>query len=310
VPRLRRLLVTGRFDVVHSHLPYAASFARLATRTIPRSHRPALVYTEHSLWNKAAILTRGLNRATVGLDQALVVVSPAAREALPPALRPRAQVVVHGVDRSRSAALVARRTELRRRLRAEVGVPDDTVVAVTVANFRSEKGYDVWVEAAGRLAARAVPVHLVSVGDGPLFAAVDAAVRDAGLGRTVHLLGLRSDAPALMCGADLFVLPSHQEGMPVALMEAMSLGLAVVASRIGGVPDIVSDGVEGLLVPAGRADALADALADLVAAPQRRAAMAEAALARSEAFDVEQSARAMEAVYERLCLGADAGAVR
>jgi len=99
---LRRLLVRGRFDVLHSHLPYTAALGRLVALTLPRRSRPVLVYTEHSLWNKAAVVTKAFNRATVGVDQALVVVSVAARDALPVTLRSRARVVVHGVDRTGS----------------------------------------------------------------------------------------------------------------------------------------------------------------------------------------------------------------
>jgi len=301
VARLRHLLVTGRFDVVHSHLPYAASFARLAVLSMAPGRRPALVYTEHSLWDRAAILTRALNRATVGLDRALIVVSPAAMEALPPSLRAHAQVVVHGVDRARMVALVERRGALRDRLRHEIGDPGDvSVVAVTVANVRSEKGYDVWLAAAERLAARQVPVHLVSVGTGPELPALEAVRDEAGLAGRVDFLGLRSDALELMAGADLFVLPSHQEGMPVALMEAMSLGLPVVASRIGGVPDIVDSGIEGILVPPGDAAALAGALEELAADVGRRQAMGRAASARSAEFDVARSARTIESVYRRV----------
>jgi glycosyltransferase involved in cell wall biosynthesis len=303
VARLRRLLHAGGYDVVHSHLPYAASFARLAVLSLPPGRRPALVYTEHSLWNKAAVLTRALNRATVGLDRALIVVSPAARDALPPSLRAQAQVVVHGVDRTRMAELVERRPALAARLRHEGGVCDDapdTVVAITVANVRAEKGYAVWLEAARRLASRHVPVSLVSVGAGPELPELEAARDQAGLAGRVTFLGQRSDALELMTGADLFVLPSTQEGMPVALMEAMSLGVPVVASDIGGVPDIVDPGVEGVLVSPGDPAALADAIEELAAAPDRRRTMGAAARARSSQFDVSRSARTVEATYRRV----------
>ena len=100
---LRRLLAERRYDVVHAHLPYTAAFGRLVALTLPGGRRPALVYTEHSLWNKAAVLTKALNRSTVGLDRGLIVVSDTARDALPRVLRSRARVVVHGIDRARFA---------------------------------------------------------------------------------------------------------------------------------------------------------------------------------------------------------------
>jgi L-malate glycosyltransferase len=297
---LRRLLVGGRFDVLHAHLPYTAAFGRLVDLTVPRALRPAVVYTEHSLWNKAAVLTKALNRSTVGVDRALIVVSVAARDALPRSLRARARVVVHGVDRTRFVALRARRAELRREVREELGVPDDEVLALTVANLRSEKGYDVLLEAARLSAAAGTPVRFVSVGRGPLEAELAAMVQDMGLEGRVTLLGTRTDTARLMTGADIFVLPSHQEGLPVALMEAMSAGLPVVATIVGGVPDVVTDDVEGLLVPPHRPDLLAEAVARVARDGALRSRLADASLARSDGFDVRVAARTIEAVYDEL----------
>lgn len=300
VPRLRRLLEREDFDVLHAHLPYSAAFGRVAARTLPKRRRPALVYTEHSLWDRTAVLTRALNRATIGLDDALFVVSSSARDALPRALRGRAEVLVHGIVRSRSAALVARRDEVRAAVRGELGVGPDELLVLTVANLRLEKGYDVWLGAAADLRARRVPVRFVSVGWGPLEDNLAAARDAAGLAGWAIFLGRRDDALALMAGADVFVLPSHHEGMPVALMEAMSVGIPVVASDVGGVPDIVTPGVEGLLVDPGRPDLLANAVAELAGDAPLRARLGAGALARSAAFDVSGAARTVEATYRRL----------
>ena len=109
VARLRALLIAGRFDVVHFHLPYTASLGRLGIATLPRSERPAIVYTEHSAWDKMAVLVKALNRTTIGMDQSLIVVSEAAHQALPAVLRTCARVIVHGIDLSCSHELTAER---------------------------------------------------------------------------------------------------------------------------------------------------------------------------------------------------------
>jgi glycosyltransferase involved in cell wall biosynthesis len=204
---------------------------------------------------------------------------------------------VHGVDRSRFAPLLERRPELRRALRGELGITDDEVVALTVANLRSEKGYDVLLEAARLSVAAGAPVRFLSVGRGPLEAELAAAADVGGLAGHLRFLGTRTDTPRLMAGADLFVLPSHQEGLPVALMEAMSAGLPVVATTVGGVPDVITDGVDGLLVPPGRADLLAQAVERVVRNPALRARLAAASLERSALFDVRAAARAIESLY-------------
>jgi len=297
---LRRLLVAGDYDILHSHLPYTAAFGRLVAATLPRRRRPVLVYTEHSLWNKAAVLTKALNRATVGADKALIVVSAAARDALPGALRRRARVIVHGVDAAPYAALRAQIDVVRKAVRAEIGVPDGDVLALTVANVRSEKGYDVLLAAARQAAAAGDPVTFVAVGRGPLEAELVAASTEPAMDGRFHFLGRRTDTAHLMLGADLFVLPSHQEGLPVALMEAMTAGLPVVATTVGGVPDVVTDEVEGLLVAPGRPDLLAAAVGRMARDPALRARLAAASRARSAIFDVASAAGAIEAVYDEL----------
>jgi glycosyltransferase involved in cell wall biosynthesis len=204
------------------------------------------------------------------------------------------------VNRGRFSELHDQRAALRRSVRGELGVADDEVLALTVANLRSEKGYDVLLEAARLTRHAGTPVRFVSVGRGPLEADLAAEAEASGLGAQFQFLGTRTDTARLMAGADVFVLPSHQEGLPVALMEAMSAGLPVVATIVGGVPDVVTDGVEGLLVPPGRPDLLAEALGKVAHDPERRAEMARASLARSELFDVRSAARAIESVYDEL----------
>lgn len=297
---LRRLVTERRYDLVHSHLPYVAAMARVVALSIPAARRPVLVYTEHSLWNRAAVLTRVLNRATVGMDSGLFVVSPAARRALPRSLRQGARVVVHGVDLVQSEAESHDRASTRPSVRHELGLAEDEVLALTVANLRSEKGLDVLVDAARLVREAGAPVRFAVAGSGPLQEDLQAAVVEAGIEDRFTLLGQRLDTLRLMVGSDLFVLPSRQEGMPVALMEAMSVGLPVVATEVGGVPDVVTDGREGLLVEVGTPRAMADAIGRLASDAALRARMGMAGRTRSRAFDIASAARQIEDRYAEL----------
>jgi glycosyltransferase involved in cell wall biosynthesis len=301
--RLRRLLYAGRFDIVHAHLPYSAGFGRIVARTLPRRVRPKLVYTEHSLWNLAAVLTKALNRATIHLDSALFVVSAASLDALPRPLQSHARVVVHGVDRERTSRVLENHETIRAEVREELGAEENELLALTVANLRSEKGYDVLLEAARLIVADGAPLRFVSVGTGELADTLREARDASGLRGHLEFLGRRPDTLRLMAGSDVLVLPSHQEGMPVALMEAMSLGLAVVVTDVGGIPDIVCDGVDGLVVPPGRPDLLAGALLRLAADSELRRRLGTAAQLRSERFDIASAARSIESVYEELVNG-------
>ena len=114
------------------------------------------------------------------------------------------------------------------------------------------------------------------------------------------MLGYQPDPLRVLAGCDLFTLSSLAEGYPVALMEALALGLPVVATRVGGIADAVRTGTEGLMVPPSRPDLLGDALVALARDGPRRAAMAAAAATRSRLFDIRRAAERIEAIYERV----------
>jgi glycosyltransferase involved in cell wall biosynthesis len=296
----RDLLIEGDFDIVHFHLPYTAALGRLVVASIPRRRRPVTLYTEHSLWNRTSVLVKLLNRASVGRDGALIAVSQAAYEALPASLQPRARVVVHGVDTSATHEVLERRDEIRQSVRAELEVPPDDLLVVTVANLRSEKGYDVLLDTAHLVGVRGLPVRFAAAGDGSLKEELDACHRALGLGERFRFLGRRHDALDLLAAADIVVLPSHWEGLPVVLMEATGVGATIVATSVGGVPQVVQDGVNGLLVPPGRPDALADAIERLVHDPGLRRRLGSQAALGSTAFDIRRASREIEGVYRQL----------
>ncbi len=141
--RLRALLLRGNFDVVHSHLPYATVFGRMVALTVPRRQRPALISTEHTPWNWLALTWKVLYRPTIGLDDRVLTVSEATRRTLPRSLQDRVQVVVHGIDPAPVRAEMQQRQALRRDVRAEFGLQDGELLALTVANLRPSKAYDV-----------------------------------------------------------------------------------------------------------------------------------------------------------------------
>ncbi len=297
---LRRLLTRGHFDIVHFHLPYAAALGQLVVASLPRSARPAIVYTEHSLWDRARLANRALLRASMSKGERLVAVSQASYDALPAALRGRATIVVHGVDLSRSDSLLARRAELQERVRSELGVSDEELLFITVANLRPEKGYDVLLTAARSIADNGLPIRFAAVGRGPLSASLRARHEELALGDRFQFLGQRDDVLELLAGADAFVLASLHEGLPVALMEATSVGMPIVASSVGGVPQVLEDGVDALLVPPGDPGSLADAMKRLASDPELRARLGRRAKLRSSTFDIAEASRVVGDIYLRV----------
>jgi len=294
--RLRRFLRDERFDLVHVQSPYAGGIARLVAWSLPRSERPALVATEHNGWSTFALPTRVVNGATLPLSDAVIAVSEHVERSLWRPYRARAETIVHGVAIDAVRASLAERDATR----AELGVPPDGILAGTVANYTEQKDWPNLLRAARRLADDGVPVRFCAVGQGPLEAEVQALHRELDLAGVVTLTGFRPDAVRLMAACDLFVLASRFEGLPVALMEALALGLPIVATAVGGVPEAVTDGVEAVLVPPSRPDLLAGAVAELVADPARRARLAAAAGARASAFDITRAVRRIEAIYDEV----------
>lgn len=295
---LRRLLVSGHYDVVHFHLPYAAALGQLVVVSLPRAARPGVVYTEHTgSWDRARFANRVLLRASMGRGERLVTVSQASYDTLPAPLQQRATVVVHGVDLTQSDSLIARRAELRALVRSELAVEDDELLFLTVANLRPEKSYDVLLEAAKVIADQDLPIRIAAVGRGPLRDALRARHMELGLKDRFRFLGQRDDVLQLMAGADAFVLASRHEGIPVALMEASSVGLPIVASRVGGIPQILEDEVDALLVPPGEPALLAQAMKRLASDVELRSRLGRRAKLRSSIFDIAEANRAVGDIY-------------
>lgn len=291
---LRSVVREHRIDVVHAHSPQPASMARPALRL--GRHRPRLVYTEHNTWDCYGRATRLANLATYPLDDAQFAVSAAAAASPPARLGARVEVLTHGIDLE---DVGAHRVN-RERVRDELGVAATTAVIITVANLRIEKGHDVLFAAARRVLDRHDDVVFLCVGQGPLESELRAAHERLGLGDRVRLLGFRSNVADLMAASDIFCLASRQEGLPVAYMEATALGLPAVVTAVGGLPDVVSDGIDGRLVPPGQPEQLAQALDELIGDPEARRHMGTQALASATRFDAAVAIRRQEQVYREL----------
>jgi glycosyltransferase involved in cell wall biosynthesis len=293
--RLRELVRTFRIDVVHAHSPMVAALARPALRALPRRDRPALIGTEHNVWSSHHPVTRWANRLTLPLEAATLAVSEEVRSSMPTRLARRAEVLIHGVDVD---AITNRRSE-REAARAELGVPSGELLVATVANLRANKDYPTMLAAARQLADVDEPIQFVSVGQGPLATQLEDERNRLGLGGRFRFLGYREDPIRILVAADVFCLSSRFEGLPISLLEAMASGLPIVATSVGGIPSVITDGKEGRVVPPGDPTSLAAALAELCD-PQLRSQMATAADERVRAFGMDQAVQRQQELYEWL----------
>ena len=291
---LRSLLAD--VDVLHSHSPVLASVARLLTLTLPPRKRPARVATEHNEWTSHRLPTRLLNALTSRLDDHHWAVSRQVKDTIWPSLRGSYEVLIHGIDTRN----VAPADGARERVRAELGLEPDQVLAVTVANLRKNKDYPNLLAAALRATEAELRLRFAAVGQGPLEEELTALHAELRLGERLRFLGFRRDIHDILAAADLFVLGSAHEGLPVAMMEAFAAGLPVVATAVGGLPDAVTEGVHGRLVPPHDSAALADAVVGLARDPELRARMAAAVRERSADYDIRTAVAEQERTYAEL----------
>ncbi len=284
------LLRAEKPDLVHAHMPISGFLARMAAWV---AGVPRIAYTCHGFWFNAPAspFRRGLGYATEWLAARVthVFMTVSVEEA---ADARRVGIARHAVaiGNGRDPAVFRPDPEARARLRAAFGVPPERVVILAASRLVRHKGYPELIAALRAMPAGELPeIELWVAGarlptdNGPDMARL---LADAGLGARLRLLGYRDDVPALMAAADIFVLPSHLEGLPMAVIEAMLCALPVVSTDIRGPREQVVPGVTGLLVPRGTVAPLVAALTRLAQEPALRAAMGAAGRARAcELYD-------------------------
>lgn len=273
--RLRAAITRLDADIVHTHNFVPNYYAALANAAAwPR--RPALVNTCHNMGARlAGARLRRLYRLSLMRTAGVAGVGEGvARHLVERGLSPRARTVAvrNGV---RMPARVC--TESRAAARAALGIDPGALVLGSVGRLVALKNHRLLIEQVARLSREFPALQLLLVGDGPMRAGLEAQARASGA--PVRFAGARDDVEALLPALDAFVLPSHTEGLSIALLEACATGLPSVASHVGGNPEIIADGVTGLLFPDDDGDALAAALRRLLADPALRAPMGEAARA-------------------------------
>jgi glycosyltransferase involved in cell wall biosynthesis len=302
--RLRSYVAREKIRVVHTHMDVADFHGALAARL---GGARAVVSTKHApdefrsrrTWKRLPFLL--LERLAYAMDDAVIVVSEGlasfleTTEHLP---RRKMTVIGHGVG---APADALPRAEERRALRLRLFDP----LLGAVGRLSPEKGHVHLVRALPAILAAFPQAGLVLAGDGPERRGLEAEARRLGLDDRIEFLGHRRDVHRILASLDLFVQPSLYEGFGLSLLEAMAAGLPVVASRIGGIPEIVDDGESGVLVPAGDPEGLAAAAVALLRDPQRARRLSETAAARArERHSISSEAAEIDALYTRILEGA------
>ena len=287
--RLRRLIRERGVSVVHTHSSVDSWLAGVAAKSLGRP----VVRTRHvsiPIRRRRALVYRLADRIITSGESVRSIVIAAG-------IAPEHVVTISaGVDADRFHSGVSGNT-----VRAELGLGSAPVVGL-VANVRGSKGHNVFLEAARTVLASVPSARFLIVGDGVGFDEVSRRVREMGLDASVRLTGFRRDIPQVMAALDVLVLPSiRSEAIPQVIPQALAVGTPVVASTVGGSPELIRDGENGRLVPPGDARGLADAILALLREPERARAMARAGQAMvRERYTIDATMARTTAVYREL----------
>ena len=286
------MLRRRRATAVHSHEFGMAVYGTAACRLLRLPH----VITMHgNMWMMDALRRRVLLRWAFRHSIATAVSEDTRRHLVRTLDIPdsRVRTVLNGVPEVAGD---------RKKLRMELGLADDVVLLTAVGNLIERKGHAFLIRALALVATRLPEAdwHLAIAGEGVERPRLEALAHEHGIADRVHLLGHRRDIADVLASSSVFVMPSIWEGLPLAVLEAMFAGTAVVASSISGIPEAIDDGVNGLLVAPGDVESLADALQSLISDRGRRQRFGEVARATAREH---LSVGAMTARYESLYRG-------
>jgi glycosyltransferase involved in cell wall biosynthesis len=286
VVRLAGLIRRLRPQIVHTHTAKAGAVGRLAAVLAGDARPPIVVHTFHGHVLRGyfdpvrSFGFRLLERQLAGLSTALVAVSPEVRDdlvRLGVAPADKFSVVRVGIELEDRVAGEANGRVQTRRL---MGIPPERFTVGWIGRMTAVKRTDDVLLAFRALRERGVEATLCMVGDGPDRGEVERRAHDLGIMRDTLFLGYQEDVAPFYAAFDAMVLASGNEGTPVSAIEALAAGRPVVATRVGGVPDVVRDGEDGFLVETGAVDDIAEALGRLAADPSLRRRLGEAGRAR------------------------------
>lgn len=297
------LIRRGRYRIVHTHSSKGGILGRWAAWL---AGAPIILHTPHGhvfygyFGPLLSRVFRWLERASARITRKIISLTDLERE----------EHVRFGVGRREQFVTIASGVELGRftsvgqeeahRVREELALPPDAPLIGSVGRLEPVKGYRYFLKAAALLLRSCPEVSFLLVGDGRDRAELWARAQALGIGERFHFLGWRDDVPSLLKAMDIFVIPSLNEGMGRAAVEAMAAGLPVVASRVGSLPEVVAHGDTGLLVPPADPEALSSALLSLLHDPQGRRAMGERGRASVAPYSVEKMIDRIGALYQEL----------
>lgn len=283
-------------QLIHCHLPWAG----MAGRLVGKLTGVPVVYTEHNKWERYHKLTYYMNKLSFSYQQRVIAVSSEVANSIKTnytKAKPQIQVVANGVD----TVKYTRTQPAGHDIRTQLNIPATATVIGITCVFRAQKRLGTWLEIAKALHDKQPDTYFIIVGDGPLRDEIHAKAKALGSDKYVFFAGLQAETRPYFMAMDMFMMSSEFEGLPIALLEAMSMNCVPVCTAAGGIPEVIKDGVNGLLAPVEQPLQLVDRLSQLMQQPDRVAQMKQAARETViNSFSMKKMVAELEDMYNDL----------
>jgi glycosyltransferase involved in cell wall biosynthesis len=292
--KIARYVKEHQIDVIHCHLPWAGFLGRIVHKLtgVP------VLYTEHNKQERYHKLTKWINRLTFNWQTAAIAVSGEVAESIQKNIAPKIKVhtILNGVNTDR----FKKSEEGRKNIRQQYGWDADTIVIGTLAVFRFQKRLDLWLELFKQIKDQHPDKKIkgVIVGAGPLQDLIEQKRTELGFEEDVLMPGLQTNTIDWFSSMDIYMMCSVFEGLPIALLEAMSCELPVLTTNAGGIGEVIRQGVDGLLTEVNAPDELVRHASAIIKNPDFRNQLASASRQRVvDAFGMEGMVERLEHMY-------------
>ena len=286
----------NNIELIHCHLPWAGIVGRL----VGKMTGVPVVYTEHNTWERYHKLTYYLNKLSFPSQEKVIAVSADVANSIKKhyhKTKPDIRVVSNGINTEKYSTT----HELSRDIRKELNIPDRSIVIGITCVFRKQKRLGIWLDIASELHQKYPETFFIIVGDGVLKTEIHEKAESLNMQKYLHFAGLQSETRPYLQAMDIFMMTSGFEGLPIALLEAMSMGCTPACTAAGGIPELVKDNQNGILVPVENPMLLVSRLSEYLQQPDRLKALAESARETViTSFSMQKMVSELETIYDEI----------
>jgi glycosyltransferase involved in cell wall biosynthesis len=286
---------SNKINLIHCHLPWAGFVGRIIFK---RTHLP-VIYTEHNKQERYHFLTKYINRFTFNWQTIAIGVSGEVALSIQKNISPHIQVqtILNGVDTN----YFVRKSEIGQEIRRNYNISPNALCIGTIAVFRFQKRLKEWIDIFFRLKIKHPDLYGFIIGDGPLKPEIISHIKNLGLENSIIMPGLQTDVLPWLSSIDIFMMSSLFEGLPIALLEAMSMECAIVSTNAGGIKEVIRSNEDGLLVPVDQWEKLENQIESLLQDNSKIITWGEKARKRAEsAFSMLSMVNQTESLYTDL----------